>query len=121
MKVTFDELLKAYGFDDSGKLQNGLDPLVYVDKDDNIVLLDVFTLEGMYNHRVEADDELKLIHDESGDCDYWNVFGEDVDVNIYSADNGYVAVSFYPVVDGKVDTTDTRLEGIRCDVQYIIA
>lgn len=113
----FEELLDAYGLGADGEVQNGIDPVAYIDGDDNIVLLDCFTLKGHYNHVVDATDELKVV--DEGDCDYWNEFADDVDINIYSCDNGVVKVSFYPVVDGNINTNDTRLEGIRCDVERL--
>lgn len=119
-KVSFNELLDAYGLDDNGNVVNGIDPVAYIDGDDNIIMVDIFTLKGHYNFVVDTTDNDPLVWvEDSGDCDYWDAFGVDVDINIYSCDGGMVSVSFYPVVDGKIDTTDTRLEGISCFVERL--
>ena len=115
-KVSFNELLDAYGIDQNGNVVNGIDPVAYIDDDNNIVMVDIFTLKGHYNFVVD------LVYTyEDGDCDYWGAFGVDVDINIYHRDGGMISVSFYPVVDGNVDTTDTRLEGISCFVERLKA
>ena len=119
-KVSFNELMDAYGLDAKGNLVKGIDPVAYIDSDDNIVKIDFFTLKGSYSFAVDTtnNDPLVWIED-SGDCDYWDALGVDVDINIYSYDGGMVSVSFYPVVDGQINTDDTRLEGISCFVERL--
>ena len=122
-KVSFNELLDAYGIDQNGNVVNGIDPVAYIDDDNNIFMVDIFTLKGHYNFVVDTTDTDPLVYayEDEGDCDYWDAFGVDVDINIYSRDGGMVSVSFYPVVDGDVDTADTRLEGISCFVERLKA
>lgn len=121
-KVSYSELMDAYGLDQDGNLVNGIDPVAYIDDDNNIVMVDIFTLKGHYNFVVDTSDADPLVWaEDSGDCDYWDAFGVDVDINIYSREGGIVSVSFYPVVDGDVDTSDTRLESISCFVERLKA
>ena len=111
-KVSFDELVQAYGLDANGNLVNGIDPIVFVDQDNTIVSVGFFTLEDQYTHVLETQGgELVWTLD---DCDYWSGLSGDVDINIYCEDGGPVLVSFYPVVNGETDTNFTRLEGISC-------
>jgi len=120
-KVSFNELMDAYGLDANGNLVNGIDPIAYIDSDDNIVKIDFFTLNGSYSFAVDTTDNDPLVYsyEDEGDCDYWDALGVDVDINIYSYDGGMVSVSFYPVVDGQINTDDTRLEGISCFVERL--
>jgi len=111
-KVSFDELVEAYGLDTNGNLVNGIDPIVFVDQDNTIVSVGFFTLEDQYTHTLETQGgELVWTLD---DCDYWSGLSGDVDINIYCEDGGPVLISFYPVVNGETDTNFTRLEGISC-------
>jgi len=45
-KVSFNELMDAYGLDANGNLVNGIDPIAYIDSDDNIVKIDFFNMNG---------------------------------------------------------------------------
>jgi len=116
-KVSFDELLDAFGIDANGNTVNGIDPIVFIDQNNTIISVDFFTLEDQYKHTLETEGgELVWTLD---DCDYWSGLSGDVDINIYCEDGSPVLISFYPVLDGETDTNFTMLEGISCFVERL--
>lgn len=115
-KVSFNDFLDVYDAvaNKTSQLENN--PVAHIDTDNNIVAIEFFLNGGTFKHIVDAVDELK--HEEYGEYDYWDILSSDVDINVYSF-NGDINVSLYHFKDGLIDTTNTSMEGIRCNTKKL--
>ncbi len=105
--ITFTELLESFAFNEEGRLPNAIDPTALLSGID-IVGFEITTNRDTYV--VALDDDIEYVEE----TDDWFSLCEGIDANVFITEAGLVLLSFYPVIDGKIDTTDSRMESIAC-------
>lgn len=77
-------------------------------------------LNGHIYHTELEEYEGDFIYPLSGHLiDVWGTVSGKVDFNIYIEEDGTASVSYYPVVDGQINTQDTSREGLELKIQTL--
>lgn len=105
--ITHTELLESFAFNEEGRLPNAIDPTALLSGDK---IIGFYITTNKEEYATLLDDHIEYVEE----TDDWFSLCEGIDANVFITEAGLVLLSFYPVIDGKIDTTDSRMESIAC-------